>query len=238
MTESPTIGRARRAARRLSRKDGISHQQALDRIAAESGHAHWSAMLSADRMAHPKPSTTMSDGVRDHPTPFLVDEWPTLHLPTPRTVADWLRTHAPRSRMAKATDRMSDHEMVPRIVAHAVDHANGPWDDRDSITCRCPVHEDRSPSLVVRGRGRSLSMKCMSGCPEEAIAKAVTAGILKAATRAVAFMEANDRSLVYAGASIANGGMGGRYTLDDESRHELETLSCMLLGEDHPRWNI
>lgn len=236
MTESPTIGRARRAARKLSRTEGMSHQQALDRIARESGHAHWSAMLSGDRSRDGRSGPIGSAASR--PIDFLTDEWPILHLPTPETVAEWLRVHTPRSRAATGARRLSDQRMTPRIVAHAIDHGNGPWDDADAVTCRCPVHDDANPSLVVRGRGRALSIACMAGCPREAVTAAVTKGIVKAVTRTLVFMDANDRSLVYAGASIGNGGMGGHYTLADESRHTLDTLSCMLLGEDHPRWDI
>jgi hypothetical protein len=47
MRESNTVRRAKKRARDMSRNDGTSHQQALDAIAIEAGHAHWAAMLAA-----------------------------------------------------------------------------------------------------------------------------------------------------------------------------------------------
>ena len=47
-THDITISKARKAAKTLSAQSGISHQQALDRLAREAGHGTWSAWLSAD----------------------------------------------------------------------------------------------------------------------------------------------------------------------------------------------
>lgn len=45
--ETNRIRRARQRAKELSSKDGITHQQALDAVARQAGHAHWADMLSA-----------------------------------------------------------------------------------------------------------------------------------------------------------------------------------------------
>lgn len=42
------IDRARRTAKTLARKGGITHQQALDRIAQEAGFRHWNDMTAAE----------------------------------------------------------------------------------------------------------------------------------------------------------------------------------------------
>lgn len=45
-TRNP-IAAARREAKSRARKGGITHQQALDEVARESGHAHWAAMTTS-----------------------------------------------------------------------------------------------------------------------------------------------------------------------------------------------
>lgn len=47
MKESNVVRRAKKRARDMSRSDGITHQQALDVIAARAGHPHWAAMSAA-----------------------------------------------------------------------------------------------------------------------------------------------------------------------------------------------
>jgi hypothetical protein len=47
MRESNVVRRAKQRAKRISVRDGITHQQALDRIAVEAGHAHWAAMAAS-----------------------------------------------------------------------------------------------------------------------------------------------------------------------------------------------
>lgn len=47
MRNSNVLRRARQRAKSLSSTADISHQQALDRVASEAGHANWGAMLSA-----------------------------------------------------------------------------------------------------------------------------------------------------------------------------------------------
>lgn len=55
MKHSNVLRRARQRAKSMSSSDGISHQQALDRVASEAGHANWGAMLSA----HPQIDRTI-----------------------------------------------------------------------------------------------------------------------------------------------------------------------------------
>lgn len=45
------ISKARKAAKTLSGQSGISHQQALDKLAGDAGHGTWSAWLTAGRGA-------------------------------------------------------------------------------------------------------------------------------------------------------------------------------------------
>jgi len=66
MRESNTVRRAKKRARDMSRSDGLSHQQALDAIAVEAGHAHWAAML----VANPPGSTSAVADRSESPNPL------------------------------------------------------------------------------------------------------------------------------------------------------------------------
>lgn len=231
MTDSPTIGRARRAARALSRSEDVSHQQALDRVAVEAGHRHWSDMLAADAAA---PANTNAAKLA---LQFQMDQMPLMTIPSPETVSEWLKKHTPRSKVTGQAERLAPLTIDPRLVAQAVDHDHGPWDDKDALTCRCPVHDNANPSLVLVGRGAEFRAKCMSGCPQDAVDKAITAGIAQAAVKALDFMAVNDRHLVYSGAVIGRGGMGGRYTVNGGRGYDLKVLTTRLLPEEYPRWD-
>jgi hypothetical protein len=224
MTDSPTIGRARRAARALSKTEGVSHQQALDRVAAQAGHRHWSDMLAVDA------ATTAGTAPAHVPIDPRTD-------PSPENVSAWLRRHTPRSKAAAQSDRLAPLAIDPRLVAQAVDHDHGPWDDADVLTCRCPVHADANPSLMLVGRGSEFRARCMAGCPQDQIDGAITAGIAQAAVKALDFMSVNDRRLVYAGAVTGQGGMGGRYTVNGGKGYDLKVLTARLLPEEYPKWD-
>lgn len=226
MTESPTLGRARRAARALARSEGLSLQQALDRVAGDAGHAHWSAMLHADARKATDPTNDATD--RAVPTPSGA---------TPPDVVAWMRHRSPRMGVNARLSELKNLAMAPRLAAQAVDHFGGPWDDDDVLRCRCPAHDDRNPSLLLTGRGPDFRAACMAGCSEHDVTKAIARGIAEAARKSLAFKDANDRAGVYAGAANGQGGMGGCYTLDSEERFNLDTLTCRLLPEGYPRWN-
>lgn len=228
MTDSPTIGRARRAARALSKTEGVSHQQALDRVAVEAGHRHWSAMLAADAATPARTGPQIG---------FQTDGMPSVRTPSPETVTEWLRRHTPRSKVAGQSDRLAPLAIDPRLVAQAVDHDRGPWDDADALTCRCPVHADVNPSLMLIGRRSEFRAECMAGCPQDQVDKTITAGIAQAAVKALDFMAVNDRRLVYAGAVTGQGGMGGRYTVDGGRGYDLKVLTSRLLPEGYPKWD-
>ena len=47
-THEITISKARKAAKQISRNDGVTHQQALDRLAQEAGHGTWATWLRSE----------------------------------------------------------------------------------------------------------------------------------------------------------------------------------------------
>lgn len=61
--------------------------------------------------------------------------------------------------------------MSARDVADIVASLGGRWNPaRGTATCRCPAHDDRSPSLSVKvTREGKLLLKCFSGCSQEAV---------------------------------------------------------------------
>ena len=311
MTDSPTIGRARRAARALSRSGPLSHQQALDAIARDAGHAHWTAMLAADASdptggsglrariadyvegydwrgdcgdatptdaerpvlveamtaflsssdhdvaaigAHLDGLPPMGDRMRafvedavngfvaEHPLrgpsillPSELLQWQYLRGPDAEPAIGPVPAEEPRPQTSSDLVALP---MDPRTVAQALDPEGGPWDDAPRIVCRCPLHDDRHPSLTIAGAGDALTLACPSGCDAGALRRCLSDRMAKARRDARAFLAANARSGVYAGASIGQGGMGGRYTLDDESSHVLPVLVVRMLPEGWPRWNL
>jgi hypothetical protein len=55
-----------------------------------------------------------------------------------------------------------------------VERLGGRWTDRGGL-CRCPAHDDRSPSLSVRVGRTRLLFHCFAGCEAEAVLKALRA---------------------------------------------------------------
>lgn len=361
MPTNDPVAAARREAKARARRGGTTHQQALDAIAREAGHANWSAMLAAPAARDPvrafvdlmrphggippddelkalaedaihgylaEPDGTdvadyvdryefRGDGfdvtpdafqrdilenaietyVREtrgpdgtdgpkrgpnHPMPFLVDDWPILappaskvsldkprateHMPSladverdairvmerqraggngVQTISQWVseRMKAAAGRasvgMTSPLASLAQLPMTTDNVAYAMDPGGGPYEDRPSITVRCPMHgrdgPERNPSLVVSG----MEMRCMAGCAPEALSGVLVDRLVDAATAARAFMARNDRSPVISGSSNAErGGMGGTYGLKDASHHRLDTLACRLLPDGYPRWEL
>lgn len=84
-----SIDRARRTARALAREGGITHQQALDRVAQEAGFRHWNAMVASDTAA-PAPLPPTGPAMAAEPEPaefgptrlfFELDQFEYLRMP-------------------------------------------------------------------------------------------------------------------------------------------------------------
>lgn len=236
-TKDP-IAAARREAKARTRKGGVTHQQALDQIAVESGHANWSAMTAAQTRAVAHMPRT--DAVRGPSVflPPLMDEFQYLEPPTLKSVeeqAEALRRKASRraalrisewvgSAMREAATRALEgydardrrhHPIRPlamnaQMMAQAVDPEGGPWTDSRKLTVRCPLHGDTNPSLVIAGKGHEMSMRCMAGCDSIEIQDHALGRLAEAAVKAAAFMAANDRSKVISGYGLGPEGQGGR----------------------------
>lgn len=69
-----------------------------------------------------------------------------------------------------------------------VEALGGHWDDRGAM-CRCPAHDDRTPSLSVRLGRRQLLFHCFAGCDQEAVLRALRAANLSARNRSGASAE-------------------------------------------------
>lgn len=54
--------------------------------------------------------------------------------------------------------------------------------------------------------------------------------------RAKEFVKANDISRVIAGAAIGNGGKGGRYTLANGRKFQLDLADLKSLPDGYPKW--
>lgn len=52
---------------------------------------------------------------------------------------------------------------LDRLGRHIVEQLGGRWHPRGAM-CRCPVHDDRTPSLSVRPGNRQLLFHCFAGC--------------------------------------------------------------------------
>lgn len=265
MPTNDPVAAARREAKTRARKGGTTHQQALDAIAIENGHATWSAMqasiASADRPLR-GPAVFLPSELMDmqylqapEPAPTLKD----VENRTARLMADARRRAGMRisdwigSRMKEAATRALEgsgnrgsvtHAIRPlpfdaQMMAQAVDPEGGPWETADRLTVRCPLHDDANGSLVIGGTGHGLGMRCMAGCDDSAVQEHALSRMTEAAIAAAAFMKANDAHKVYAGAGRVPDGVGGRggfYTLTDGSRHELGVLACRMLAEGYPDW--
>lgn len=53
-----------------------------------------------------------------------------------------------------------------------VDRLGGSWHGVVAM-CRCPAHEDRTPSLSIRQGDRSILVTCFAGCASEDVLKAI-----------------------------------------------------------------
>lgn len=361
MPTNDPIAAARREAKARARKGGTTHQQALDAIAREAGHANWTAMLAAPARRDPvrvfvenmrphggiAPDDEMkalaedaihgylgepdgtdvaeyvdryefrgdgfdvtpdafqrdilenaiegyvremkgpdgADGPKrgpNHSMPFLMNDWPILeppgnkvslnkprateHLPSladverdairimerqrasdesgqtiSQWVADRMRNAAGKASGGSANPlaALAQLPMTTDNVAYAMDPGAGPYENRPSVTVRCPLHgkdgPERNPSLVIAG----MEMRCMAGCGADILSSVLVDRLSDAAATARAFMARNDRSPVISGSSNAErGGMGGTYGLKDGSQHRLDTLACRLLPDGYPRWEL
>jgi hypothetical protein len=59
-----------------------------------------------------------------------------------------------------------------RETKRLVDRLGGTWHGLVAM-CRCPVHEDRTPSLSIRQGDRSILVTCFAGCRSEEVLKAI-----------------------------------------------------------------
>ncbi|MGC1468365.1 MAG: toprim domain-containing protein [Sphingorhabdus sp.] len=53
-----------------------------------------------------------------------------------------------------------------------VDRLGGSWHGNVAM-CRCPAHEDRTPSLSIRQGDRSILVTCFAGCSNDDVLKAI-----------------------------------------------------------------
>ncbi|WP_186402129.1 toprim domain-containing protein [Sphingopyxis sp. P1IMeth2] len=62
--------------------------------------------------------------------------------------------------------------VLQSAAINLVEALGGLWRDGGAM-CRCPAHDDASPSLSVRIGERSLLFKCFAGCPTAEILRAI-----------------------------------------------------------------
>lgn len=60
-------------------------------------------------------------------------------------------------------DQIAEKPGLHRAAAALVQRLGGTWRPEGAM-CRCPAHDDRTPSLSVRVGTRSLLFKCFAGC--------------------------------------------------------------------------
>ena len=63
-------------------------------------------------------------------------------------------------------------ERLERRAREIVDSLGGEW-RRSRGMCRCPAHEDRTPSLSVSLGRHAILLHCFAGCPNEAVIAAL-----------------------------------------------------------------
>lgn len=238
-----SIDRARRAAKKAAREGGVTYQQALDAEARAAGHRHWSDMLSGGtitEMAAPPPTLASVEeemkrlmSASANKPGMRISEW----------VSSIMRDAAAKASEYKPTRFSHGIRSLPvdvRMIAQAVDPMSGPWNEGvERAAVRCPLHDDANPSLVISGRGSAVRLACMAGCLPTELSEHAMSRIADAASRAMAFAAANDRSRVVYGASMGPegvGGLGGFYRLADGKTFELDVLVCRMLPDGYPVW--
>ncbi len=60
------------------------------------------------------------------------------------------------------------------MSAGNIAHALGGRQNGDGYICRCPAHDDRTPSLSVTDRDGRTLLKCFAGCDQEAVIDALS----------------------------------------------------------------
>ncbi|HEX8238276.1 MAG TPA: toprim domain-containing protein [Allosphingosinicella sp.] len=81
---------------------------------------------------------------------------------------------------AIGSDRPNDLEAQGREI---VEHLGGEWQRRGGM-CRCPAHDDHTPSLSIRPGERRLLFHCFAGCDTASVIRALGAlGLIAAAPR-------------------------------------------------------
>jgi len=273
------LDRARKTAKTLARDGGITHQQALDRIAQEAGFRHWSDMAAADP-APPVPTLLLtgpeapeepaSTGHGPAKLFFELDQFEYLRPPAPPIsptlaeveaqtrslmaaasgrkglkLGDWvsqiMRDAAARARPRADEPYRHSIRSIPahaRMIAEALDPDGAPHDG-ETLTVRCPLHDDASGSLRITGTGQGIRMRCMAGCSHSDLQDRLISRLGEDSAAAIAFMADNDRSRVIGGHAFGRdgvGGAGGAYTLSNGRRHELNVLATRMLVDGYPVW--
>lgn len=97
--------------------------------------------------------------------------------------------------------------------------------------CRCPAHDDRSPSLCVTAGEKSLLIHCFAGCSQGAVIEALQArglwierGRRRRRARRTAVVHSRQRDLSYPEALNRAYGYQPDGSLSDENLAEIERL--------------
>lgn len=115
-----------------------------------------------------------------------------------------------------------------------VDRLGGHWHGNVAM-CRCPAHEDRTPSLSIRQGDRSILVTCFAGCSNEDVLKAIArlspipsaiAGSVERSSK----KPGNPHWAIWQGARPFSGTLGERYLL--ETRRLTKPLNNLRF---HPR---
>lgn len=166
MPTSDPIAAARREAKARVRKGGTTHQQALDAIAREAGHANWTAMLAAP--ARRDPVRLYVELMRPHGGIAPDDELKALaedaihgYLAEPdgTDIADYVDRYEFRGDGFDVTPDAFQRDILENAIAGYVRELRGP--DRDEVPKRGPNHSmqfmtDDWPVLEPPGNKVSL----------------------------------------------------------------------------------